>query len=142
MDLTIFLQTLGTSLALLASGISMYIAWKKTKPEIRNTMADTDKIIEETRKISAETISAYAVELKNIKDEQLKERNFNKEQFRLMELEIRQLKEIQEKERASYRQFINELLVGITKLTGQIQLRGEQPVWHAPTKVPFEVTLE
>jgi hypothetical protein len=141
MDLTTFLQTLGTSLALLASAVSMYIAWKKVKPELRNTMADTDKIIEETRKISAETIAAYAIELKNIKDEQLRERNANKEQFRLMEMEIKQLKETQEKERILYRQFISELIVGITKLTGQIQLRGEQPVWQVPN-IPFELKIE
>ena len=34
--------------------------------------------------------------------------------------------------------FINELLLGIARLTGQIQKRDETPVWTPPQKTPFD----
>ena len=51
---------------------------------------------------------------------------------KIKELEIKLNQQINERkeEQLKYREFINELLFGITKLTGQIQMNGKDlPVW-------------
>jgi predicted membrane protein len=145
MDITITLSLLGTAIAIIVSAISAYISIKKFKPEIQNTNAGTEKITAETIKISAETISSYALELKNIKEDTIRERVENEKRYDDMACEIdklnikiRELTTKQEVERSTYRTFINELLFGITRLTGQIQATGQPPVWLPPKVTPFE----
>jgi hypothetical protein len=140
---------------------------KNTNAETDKINAETNKIAAETvsayalelktlkeehrveiMEINAQTarsIASYAQEFKTMKEDRDKERKDTELQLDSMRVEINKLrKEIneinsnQERERSIYRQFINELLMGINRLTGQIQMRGETPVW-SPGKPPFDV---
>jgi hypothetical protein len=144
-DFKLYLTLFTSIIAILISIGTSYIAFRKYQPEIKNTNAETDKINAETNKIAAETVAAYALELKTIKEDNKREREAMEKELETMRIEINKLrKEIndinnnQEKERSMYRQFINELLMGINRLTGQIQMRGETPVW-SPGKPPFDI---
>jgi hypothetical protein len=129
---------LGTIMAIIASGISVYIALKKTKPEIEGIETESDKN-------KAEIVAIYAEELRKLKEENKKERQENQQKIVDLEKRVSDLNGVvnqqivdRKQEQLKYREFINELLLGITMLTGQIQIKGETPVWIPPAKIPFE----
>ena len=100
----------------------------------------------ENEKTKAEIVEIYSKELRELKIEFLgfQENSKNKEKEfgnKIKELEIKLNQQINERkeEQLKYREFINELLFGITKLTGQIQMNGKDlPVWSPPEKNPFD----
>jgi len=129
---------LAALVSVIASAVGIYIALKKSKPEISNT----DSL---TQKNKAEIVEIYAEEIRKLKEEQdnLAEKRDNKintleQQLSSLNVKLNEQANERRKEQLLYREFINELLVGITKLTGQIQIKGETPVWVPPTKTPFD----
>lgn len=124
--------------AVIASAISIYIAFKKSKPEIKNI----DSL---TQKNRAEIVEIYAEEIRKLKEEQTTDSEKRDKKISVLEEQISELNKKlnqqaneRKQEQLLYREFINELLVGITKLTGQIQIKGETPVWVPPAKTPFD----
>jgi uncharacterized protein HemX len=129
---------LAAIVSVLASAVGIYIALKKSKPEIKNTDSLTEKN-------KAEIVEIYAEEIRKLKDEQEKDSEkrdkkitFLEEQVVELNKKLNQQANERKQEQLLYREFINELLVGITKLTGQIQIKGETPVWVPPAKTPFD----
>ena len=132
------LTLIGTAIAVIASAISVVIALKKTKPEIQNTEANTEK----TR---TEIIRLYSDELRLLKSQQLEENKRTEEKINELEFivlglkdEITKQKSERKEETLKYREFIQILLSGISRLTGQIQIDGKIPVWLPPVKTPFD----
>lgn len=135
----------GVIASIIVSIISAIVALRKNKSEIESSKTDSEKD-------RAEIVSIYSEEIRKLKDENKLSREEDKKNRLQYEIEINELKsmisEISEKlnknvaerkeEQLRYREFVNELLLGITMLTGQIQIRGEIPVWVPPTKVPFD----
>lgn len=133
-----YLTIIGTGISIVISIIAIYVSWKKMKPEMK--VLDS-----ENEKNKAEIVEIYSEELRKLKEAQQKEREDNdrkmkelKDQFALLNIKFNQQIVERKEEQIKYREFINELLLGITKLTGQIQIKGEAPVWIPPSKTPFD----
>lgn len=136
--LTLTFTLIGIVASIAVSIISITIALKKSKPEIENVESLSDKN-------KAEIVMIYAEELRKIKEENKLEREetfkkISEFEMRIVSLNDKLNEQIRERkeEQLRYRSFINELLLGITKLTGQIQIKGETPVWVPPTNMPFD----
>ena len=148
METSLILQAITALVSITGISISIvtsFVVYRKMAPEIKGIDASTGKTIAETSKISAETIASYATELKSIKEENLqqqaeskKERQLLNAQIEELRVEINNIKDVQDRERRLYNRFISELLFGITRLVGQIQMSGETPIWTPPAKTPLE----
>jgi len=128
---------ISTAVAIIASVFSVYISLKKHKPEIKNTDSLTEKN-------KAEIVEIYADEIRKTKEDQEREQEKRDKKIEILEQKIVDLNnkliqqtEERRAEQVIYREFINELLFGIMRLSGQIELTGVSPVWSPPVKTPF-----
>ena len=139
MDQTLGIITIvGVFVSIIISITTAIIALKKTKPEINNIEVNTEKS-------KAEIVRMYADELRNVKIDLSKLQEEKEKKDLELENKIKDLQESLNKqivdrreEQLRYHEFINELLLGITMLTGQIQIKGENPLWSPPPKTPFD----
>jgi len=138
MEPTGVISLVGAIIAIIASAISSIIAIRKSKPEVEKTKAEVEKA-------KAEIVEIYADELRQVKEENKSLRvsyNALADEFKMSrnDFDTRLNQQIldRKEEQLRYREFINELLLGIARLTGQIQMTGVPPVWVPPTKTPFD----
>lgn len=132
------LTVIGVLVSITASAIASYLTVRKSRNENSNLQSQSDKN-------KAEIVAIYSEELRILKEERKKELEETKNKFLEYDIKIQELSDrivlltnSRKEAQKMYDEFISELFVGITKLTGQIQITGQTPIWSPPFRTPFE----